>query len=294
MAWVDALSSGLGVGTGGAALAVAIYAGASALEKEMRPEARHEITLFIRNSNITSNAQIVANFVFETFKVLFGKRHLTWKCFWRSAAASLLVSWLMTGLFWLKYPTAVSDRFASMRDTSGDRSAVLFTLALFVLYLVFSCLPDYISLLKGRLILSAMTRKASGIKIAALVLLDLAISIGISSSLIFGALTSMYGAPSATSNLREAFWDCVGMVMGQSLPYPRDIMVVVYVLSTLVTSIWAVMIIVSAGLLKVLASFNYLMRMVRWMFDVDAHPVRVLGLVAAGTTWIGSVVYGAL
>jgi hypothetical protein len=46
--------------------------------------------------------------------------------------------------------------------------------------------------------------------------------------------------------------------------------------------------------LKLVGSVNFLMRFVRWIFDVDTHPVRVIGLVAAMIVWVGSVIYGVL
>jgi hypothetical protein len=71
-----------------------------------------------------------------------------------------------------------------------------------------------------------------------------------------------------------------------------EIALTVLTLTTTMTSIWAVLIMLSSGVLKLVGSINLLMRVVRWMFDVDAHPVRVLGLVAAAIVWIGSIIYG--
>ena len=72
----------------------------------------------------------------------------------------------------------------------------------------------------------------------------------------------------------------------------KNLRVDVLTLSTIMTSIWVALVLVSSSFLKLLTTLNPFSRLVRWMFDVETHPVRVLGLVAAGLVWVGSIVYG--
>jgi hypothetical protein len=69
---------------------------------------------------------------------------------------------------------------------------------------------------------------------------------------------------------------------------------IILMLSTLMTSVWTGLVMTATIVLKGTGPLNYTIRVSRWMFDVDAHPVRVIGLVSAAIVWAGSGVYGLL
>jgi hypothetical protein len=50
----------------------------------------------------------------------------------------------------------------------------------------------------------------------------------------------------------------------------------------------------SCVMIKAISSVNILLRVMRWMFDVEAHPVGVLGRAAAGLVWAGSLVLASV
>lgn len=58
---------------------------------------------------------------------------------------------------------------------------------------------------------------------------------------------------------------------------------------TVLTSIWTALTISSCLIVKVFSSINPLLRLMRWAFDVEAHPVAVLGRVAAALVWTASL-----
>jgi hypothetical protein len=62
-------------------------------------------------------------------------------------------------------------------------------------------------------------------------------------------------------------------------------------LSTLFTSIWTILILVSTTVLKLLAPVQ---RFTRWFFDVDEHPLRAVGVVSAALVMIGGLVWTVL
>jgi hypothetical protein len=65
-------------------------------------------------------------------------------------------------------------------------------------------------------------------------------------------------------------------------------------LTTSMTSLWTVLVILSSFLLRVFGTLDIFMQFIRWLFDVDAHPVRVIGLVAAFIVWLASTLYSWL
>jgi hypothetical protein len=109
MSWLETISSVLGTGAGGAALAAAIYAGSRALESEMRSEAKKDIARFINNTAINPDSQLIANFILHAFETIFGPNHFSYTCARRSALATLSFLVVVSALVSLKYPTYIFD-----------------------------------------------------------------------------------------------------------------------------------------------------------------------------------------
>src|SRR6266852_5398090 len=107
MSWIDVISSALGVGAGGVAVSGAICAGAIALEGELRSEAKQQIAAFIKRENRLPGAEIVIGFIQESFRTLFGPKHLSRRCLWRSFLASMVFWTFFTALFLVKYQNYV-------------------------------------------------------------------------------------------------------------------------------------------------------------------------------------------
>ena len=58
--------------------------------------------------------------------------------------------------------------------------------------------------------------------------------------------------------------------------------------STLFTSIWTILILVSTSVLKLLAPIE---RFTTWFFDVEKHPVQAIGIVSAALVMTGSLMW---
>jgi len=302
MGLLDTISSVLGTGAGGAALAAAIYAGSTQLENEMRSEARGEIARLINNTQINPDARLTANLILHVFEIVFGTRHFTFRCFKRSVLVTVSVFVILTYLMSVKYPEYMRQTF-SVTFYHPDHvwlEAGLETTVTVAFMVIAAAIPDYLSLYKGRLILRAMSHRPSIRKMLGLVVLDLVASVLISLASLWAIWASLAaleeGSGFAGSLGRAAALIVDGALIfaGQKPLHADDIWVGIFVLTTAVTSIWSVLVILSSLLLKVLGSLTSFMRLIRWMFDVDAHPVRVLGLVAGAIVWGGSVVYGVL
>jgi hypothetical protein len=295
--WLETFSSAFGTGTGGVTLAGLIYGGSIALEKEMRQEAKNEIAGFIKRTNVTPDSQVVASFIDSAFQTVFGSRHWTLRCMLRSFMASIIVCLTLMGLFWLKYPRNFDLIMNALN--SGPFWVAGSVAAIMIIW--FSCIPDYLSLFKGRIILRIMVINPNMLKICRLVVLDILASVSI--YFIMLVVTALVVSPNLHS-IRDAADAAVAaergiisgfdILFGRSPIHPDDIGFVVFLLSTTMTSMWAVMILLASLTLRVLATVGLLMRFVRWMLDVDAHPVRVLGMVSAVIAWLGSVIYGVL
>ena len=65
----------------------------------------------------------------------------------------------------------------------------------------------------------------------------------------------------------------------------------IFVASTLLTSIWITLILLSTIILKLLIP---LQRFTAWFFDVEKHPVQAIGIVAAALVMIVSLIWTVL
>lgn len=76
MAWLDDLTSAMGVPAGAATIAVAMYAGCTAAEKAARPEALHDIGQILQKSVSSYSGRPAADVIEAVFIWTFGPKHL--------------------------------------------------------------------------------------------------------------------------------------------------------------------------------------------------------------------------
>ena len=74
----------------------------------------------------------------------------------------------------------------------------------------------------------------------------------------------------------------------------NDVTLAIFTLTTLITSFWTALLVAAAIGAKAMAAANRGTRFLSRMFDVHAHPVRVIGLAAAGMAWAASALYGLI
>src|ERR1700730_4236141 len=80
----------LGPGTVGAAIAGAIYKGAAAVEKDASLVAKQDIAKFLRSFGHEIDISLVARHISDIFEIIFGERHLSAKCLFRSILLTVL------------------------------------------------------------------------------------------------------------------------------------------------------------------------------------------------------------
>jgi hypothetical protein len=220
----------------------------------------------------------------ELFERIFGERHFSLKCFVRSAAFSLGAIAFITVLLLLIYPrdfTNIKNRFfTAWLFIPGDWLLIL-------LWLPWSILVDYVSLLKTRLILHILTVFRTGLIAIAIVGLDYIIYrllyffsyLVLLTISIFIYTHSFYLKPEDWLNLSffiEAFKFQEFSVQTMSILFwaglAPSIWMWLYVLALFVTR----------GLLRSERIVNWL----RWSLDVEKNPFRSIGAVAATLAFV--------
>jgi hypothetical protein len=189
-------------------------------------------------------------------------------------------------------------------------------------FLVMAVFPDYLALGKTRLLVRAMHRHGSFSGIAFLVAVDIFFSVLISFLFAVAVLWSV--ATLATSHRSavtlalldwatwveldiqamnewvmsatpggESIWGAAHLIFSAMIaPFMERrhllSLLPVFLSSTLATSIWTILILLSTTVLKLLAPIH---RFTAWFFDIDRHPVQAIGIVAGALVMIGSLIW---
>ena len=138
---------------------------------------------------------------------------------------------------------------------------------------------DYLALGKTRLLLRLNIDRywsaAIGLVAMADIILSLAISFGI--IVLFGLVVTL---PSSMNMATQTF--TMANMINIWVPL---------LLSTLFTSIWTILILISITAIKVLAPSH---RFITWFFDVDKHPVQAIGIVAGTLVIVPSLIWSLM
>jgi|HubBroStandDraft_6_1064221.scaffolds.fasta_scaffold345944_2 hypothetical protein len=191
----------------------------------------------------------------KLFDRVFGKRHLTWRCFWRSSIASLLsyigCSFLLTS--------------STLFDMLGQLPVVLFV----------AVVPDYVSLLKTRRFIGSLERHRS-VAIQSIVLfldfltgLILAAILPVLLTLVFYVIFGGLRLPSGEGLPKGSF-------VGIMADYPVEPNMV----ASFFSSIWLWLYAGSGFLLKLARRFDIGFDWFNRKFDIEKKPLSAIGLVA--------------
>jgi hypothetical protein len=75
---------------------------------------------------------------------------------------------------------------------------------------------------------------------------------------------------------------------------PVDVVIALTYASTILTPVWTLGILGSAILVRGAMTLRYPMSIITWLFDIDEHPIEIIGIMLAGLAWAGAVIYSLL
>lgn len=250
-------------------------------EKVMSGESRAAVSDWLLRENFAVRQSNWPKTFVALFDALFTKKHLSWVCFRRSALTSVLVITLLfvgfLGFGLLTAPTSLSG-LAEIGMLLGIPIAL-------------NVVIDYASLFETRWILGRMGESEHsfvhllylGID---LVLTGLCVILPVSILQIFGLgvmtefsmLSSAfwYQMFSALLNMAELFITFTEAELGQ---IPRVMSVMLF--STLFTSVWVWLYVVSGALLRVIRPVLEGLNWLKYHLNVEARPVHAMGMLLA-------------
>jgi hypothetical protein len=289
MSWVDDFASGMGIPAGATTLAVAMYAACVAAERAARPEALKEIGRILKDPSWSRSLR-PSTIIERMFKWTFGERHLTVRTAFSSAVATVVMLSLVLLMAASHRSKLISFFFAD--GIFGHRNIRVQTLIDLALI---GFLADYLSLGKARWFMRRISYPGNVAIVSLLTLGDLVCSMVIStmmSGMAFFLNTVWLGGKlgfwMATEPLLE-WLDIGGAILGRDIDHLGDMTLLAP--STLLTSIWALLILVPTAILKLLAP---LQRFTVWFFNVEKRPLQAIGIVSSALVMIASLIWSLI
>jgi len=259
----------------GGGLLAGVYAWFKMVDEVLAPDVKREITRWLRVRNLETGiiADEAVNWP-ETFAMVFdrvfGEKHLSWKCFFRSCLASYAVVGVVILL------------------TSSPRNPLTVEMIPYIMIygLLANALPDYVSLLETRYLLGRMSHTQSALIWFVLIVTDLIVTAAIA-LLVTHIILSFWWVGDDPLSWR---WTFSGFYE-HFTDFHQANTATIFFFPAFFTSIWLWLYAGSGFLLKAARRFDIGFDWFNRKFDIEKKPLQSIGLVAGALV---AVVYWAV
>ncbi len=241
-------------------------------EEVTKSEVKSAVTKWLLNINVEGSFSNWPGQFAGIFDGVFGKRHISFRCFWRSCIAS--ISSVVIVLLVVK----------GVRSDLGYRD--LYPLAFLpFLIIILNFIPDYISLLETRLLIRWLSKKYSTFRIFISLVFDFLIT-----TIIWAIWFFSLGTFYLCLYFKEPNMLFVSFFAGlffRLLPFlfynpyvaykPEHIIVLALFYSTFFTSVWVWLYVFSGLVVKALNRIGIGLNIFKGMLDIEKRPIRSLG-----------------
>jgi hypothetical protein len=254
------------------------------VESVLTDQTKLEIAVWLLGVKVGQRVEPWPDTFAKVFDRVFGTKHLSWKCFWRSCVISYVLLVLAAVIYTqVRFPSVHFMR--SLRFPGWPHMAMFLGITLFT-----NVLPDYLSLMESRFVLRLMTRTRSGSVWTGWLVLDVWLTLLIAFLPIVILSGVLSGRFDSLAVLRVAW---------QSILHPLDFTRGVFgyaaqspvvIFPAFFTSIWLWLYAGSGFLLKAARRFDIGFDWFNRKFDIERKPLQSIGLVAGALV---AVVYWA-
>ncbi len=293
--WLNPLLAGIGIPAAVGTFAIAMYGACTAAQNVAREEALRDISTALRNVSWSRslNPAAITEHVFIT---TFGSRHLSIHCIVSSALATVVFWFVGSLVMHYEIGTPVSTLFTNFLE----RPYIWLTFLI-----VCGFVPDYIALWKTRMLLQQWPHSSSAGSNLALVISDVFFSILIAYVAVTLGAAIEDARVGSVAGYAGSFWTLLTQSFSSwyififvfdyvSVGPPSDIFThnepiwLIFASSTLFTSIWTTLVLVSSILIKILTPAQYF---TVWFFDVEKKPIQAIGIVSGALVVMGGLVW---
>jgi hypothetical protein len=247
------------------------------VEEKLTDDTKLQIAIWLVGVNTTRTVENWPVTFTKMFDRMFGRQHVTWKCFWRSCIASysaLFVSGIV-GAFLTKY-----NLFKHL----------VIAPEFLVTALLGNVFTDYISLLQTRTFLALMNRSSKSHIYVILLVLDALITysiacigLALSSSAIMIYILWHYNTLADRSIILpylRTVWRVIDVAVLSGALFKSLQMNTMFIAPAFFTSIWLWLYAGSGFLLRTARHFDLGFMWFSGKFDIEQKPLQSIGLVA--------------
>lgn len=252
-------------------------------ESVTKLEAKRKVARWLQNLQIEGSLSNWPAQFGAVFDGVFGKRHFSLRCFWRSCVASIISVAVMVTLMKSLSPAGILP---------GLGSIVYF-------FVVWNLFPDYLSLLETRYVIKWLSKKDSRIVVLVLLIVDFIIT-----SLIWqvwfisSTVVYMYVVLNILgSEPYYPFWGLYSGLVGTwmeniwyvlyrilFLPidqrYPHSMFATAMFYSTFFTSVWVWLYVCSGLVVKLINWIGISVGILKGYLDIEKKPILCIGFFA--------------
>lgn len=280
------------LGAFGLGIILAISAGGLfwKLDDAIAEAPREALSRFLRRLSLEPPYPNIPGILNAAFNRIFTEKHISWRCFFMSCVFSILMVALLTVVF--SYRTKLHDPGLTIPIGWQNLAVLGFGAVLLNLF------PDYISLLKTRLMVRFMSRTQRFSMVCGYLSLDflltLAIFVGWLALLIIIGYFAV--APDSTSTiarapqtLSEQFAEGLNFYLSKGALTLSGIEGIggIFLYSTYFTSVWVWLTALGWGAIRLMAIAPPLLRAMQYLLPIETHPLRSIGEVAALIVCLG-------
>jgi hypothetical protein len=223
----------------------------------------------------------------EFFDHIFGEKHLTFKCFYRSAIASITAVIIC----------AAAIIIVVEKSLAGDgvheilQAPIEVYIYLSIFFISFNVLPDYISLLETRIVIDKIRKSKSAVMRFFWIMLDVAATL-----FIFWIAT--YTSILILSNIlpgiaAESFFGMLELIINSIWNPASDIdneILAIFLWTTFFTSIWVWLYVASQLVTRLISPLRKSVHFVQYLLPIDTKPLlsvcMVMAVISCVFTWI--------
>ena len=280
-----------------AAIAGVVWLVFDRLEALASKPARTSLTAWLTRASLSPRLQRWPETLVRTFDMLFGERHLSWKCFFRSCIASITAIVLL-----LSITFAADTRLFALLYRIFDPELPSEIRMLLISMTVGTLIPNYISLLQTRFMLRFMEAKQSMFWQFGLLLSDFVLTTLLARFSVIFVFTVAMISVSAALNADVSFTALAGewrrqlsgimlnphyipgvlsLRAGISPSGQIEVSTGPWFYASYVTSVWIWLYLAAGVCIRGATRFDRLTIRLRWLLDIKRQPFRCLGAVSA-------------
>jgi len=238
-------------------------------------ESKKKVTAWIKGLEVSSRNDLPQTFA-DAFDAVFGRRHFSLRCFFRSSVASFAFVIILQILFMSLNPWEAGQMLAE---------PIVF-LDIFLFTIILNLLPDYLSLLETRFILRIMTKTSSTLRILILVIADFiftTVIIVVVLLVIQFIVSSEFFTEPAGPAVADAFHYTVYLFRCGFAFSPMDdsdVTLGIFFYSTYLTSFWIWLYVLGLAIARILARLAMVWSGLKGFLNYTEKPLRCLGFLS--------------